>query len=458
MNRFSFYWRLVKLSSSGHCDYQVFPRVRDWLRQQGYEHLSDRALQLALFDGWRTGGSQADLAQLSLRCFVSHQIRQACYSLGRQFGQRYGFTPQDLLPFVLTDTVRPRPVRRAFALEILTSYRPDKQAQLSSWAIRLTKNHGALNDFLLEQGLYRVSDWAILNDTSRPQLTRILTDYHGESLSQVEMADELLHRYHQVYKRDRRQAQCGTRRCEQPTAKQLQQIDAQYPPEQVLAQLQTLADQLRQYRIYVRSGNPQAFKVMVSFEDLQHFTLEDWADVQNTNLIEGPDDPVVFFERYQHDLEQCLRQAIDAGLRQRLSQLRQRDALRAQAYLAAVHLFHGEGLSMGAIAQQLTQQFSPRLRFNNQVQITRLLQLRELRHQVRDLTLAQIRECVYQQSQHYLSDEQIAQLRPVIDAILAQAVDQIMAEAAAEAQTPNRQLSRSWFARQLCAVVPTLCA
>ncbi|MEO1592307.1 MAG: hypothetical protein AAFU71_13595 [Cyanobacteria bacterium J06632_22] len=416
----------------------------------------NRALQIELLNRWRGPAPDARLAELSLRCFVSHSIRRACQGLAHQFGQRHGFTAADLFPFVLTDTGRR--AHPPFSLEILATYCPQKQTQLGTWTIRLTKNHKALNHFLLEQGLYRVSDWAILNDTAPTQLSRILTEYHGYSPEQTDVARDLLQRYHQVYRRDRKQAHRGTRRCEQPTRNHLQHIAPAQPPEHTLAQLQALADQLRQYRIYIRSGNAQAFKGLVSFEDLPHFTLDNWADVQNTNLIEEQDEQSVFFEQYQHDLECCLRRAIATGLRQRLTQLRQRDALRAQAYLTAVHLFHQDGLSMGAIAQQLTQQFSPQLQFNNQVQITRLLQLRNLRHQVRQLTLSQIRDCVYEQSQHYLSDEQQVQLKPLIDAILAQTVDQIVAEAAAEAQCPNRQQTRSWFSRQLCEVVPTLCA
>lgn len=43
------------------------------------------------------------IAGLSLRCYVSHAIQSACQTLAQKFGQRYGFSPYDLLPIVLTD-------------------------------------------------------------------------------------------------------------------------------------------------------------------------------------------------------------------------------------------------------------------------------------------------------------------------------------------------------------------
>ena len=62
-----------------------------------------------------------------------------------------------------------------------------------------------LNRALLDYGLYRASDWAILTDTTPAQVERILSQYHLCSHYEVAEAVELLRRFHQVYSRDRLQ-------------------------------------------------------------------------------------------------------------------------------------------------------------------------------------------------------------------------------------------------------------
>jgi hypothetical protein len=437
-----------------------YPKVHDWFIHRFSTELSqasvaETAIQRVLVILGKAHHPDATLAQLSLRCFISHQIRKACLQLTRQFGHHYGFTVTELLPFVLDDDGRFATPYRPFAMEILETYDAQK-AQLSTWAIRLTKNHGPLNEFLLERGLYRVSDWAILNDTTPQQLQRIFQDFHRCSASEMIAARNLLQRYHQVYRCDRNRQRPQKRqglRCVPPTQQQLQQISPEQPPELVLAALQDIAEQLRQYRIYIRSGNAQVFQTVIPFDDLKNFQPEDIPDVENINLIHGEEDHLTFVKQYQADLEQCLQLALRQVLQRRLTVLKQRNLLRAQAYLEAVRLFHREGLSMAAIATQLTQQFAPQLHFHNQVQITRLLKLRHLRAEVREQMLKMAKTCVYQQVRHHVSGERLQAIRPMIDPIVTQAVDQIIAEAAAEAQTSNRRFPKSWFARQLCQVV-----
>lgn len=195
------YWQLVRLTSSGQCQVQVLPQVKAWF-QDAIAPAPDTDWAQMIFLAWAAGGPEADLAQLSLRCFISHQIQQVCLGLAQRFGRDYGFAATDLFYLVLDDDGRKAATPPPFSLEILTTYDPAKAA-LSTWASRRTSHHPALNQALLEKGLYRASDWAILNDTQPAQLQRILRQYHLCSEYEVAQAATLLERYQQVYQRAR---------------------------------------------------------------------------------------------------------------------------------------------------------------------------------------------------------------------------------------------------------------
>lgn len=458
MDSFSNYWQLAKITSSGRSFCKTFPKVQTWFLECFLSDLNDtseRYIQDTLVERWRAGGPEAAIAQLSLRCFVSHQIHNSCRHLAQQFGQHYGFSTTDLLPYVLDDNGRLHNDYRPFTLEILERYSPSK-SKLSTWTIHLTKNHRNLNDFLLQQGLYRISNWAILNDTTCAQLDRIFQSFYQFPEAERQSAQTLLQRYHQVYRRDRRlKTQTRNARCQSPTETQLREITPHQPPEQVLAQLEDLATKLRHYRIYRRSGHMHN---VVFLDELDNFALESYVTVDNSALNDELDEQRTFFQAYQQNLEHCLRQAIHQTLQQRVVSLQRRSMLKAQAYLEAVRLFHQEGLSMGEIATRLTQQFAPCVSFKNQVQITRLLKLKELRAQIRQLTLETITAFVYEAAGHHTSAQRLVELKPAIETILTQTIDQIIGEAAAEAQSPHRHQPESRLAITLCQVMAGLAA
>ncbi|WP_031293364.1 hypothetical protein [Leptolyngbya sp. Heron Island J] len=461
MESFSHYWQLAKITSSGRYCCQPFPHVQTWFEQcflSTLDDASDRDVQTALVKRWQTGGPDMSIAQLSLRCFISHHIYNTCRHLAQQFGQHYGFRTTDILPYVLDDNGRLRNSYRPFSLEILERYTMNK-AKLSTWTTHLTKNHRGLNDFLLEQGLYRISNWAILNDTTCSQLDRIFKNFYQFPQAERQAAQVLLQRYHQVYRRERHlklQTRRQGTRCQSPTYEQLQKIAINQSPEQVLAKLESLATKLRQYRIYKRSGNIQTLGNVIYLDELDNFSVERYMSVETAGHDEI-DEQQAFFQQYQTNLEQCLRQAIQQALQQRVASLRKRSSeLKAQAYLEAVRLFHQKGLSMGAIAARLSQQFSPHLSFNNQVQITRLLKLKELRTQIRQLTLDNIKNFVYEAAGQHTSAQRLTELAPSIETILTQTIDQIIGEAAAEAQSPNRHQPESRLTITLCEVVEHL--
>lgn len=107
---------------------------------------------------------------------------------------------------------------------------------------------------LLPHGIDLISDWAILNDLTSKQLRRRII--HFDTDIEIEQACHLLESYHAIYRKNllqlRRQGCRG--KC-LPTTAQLQQIaqDLQtktaqsYSPQQVMEQLQTIAQKLRNH-------------------------------------------------------------------------------------------------------------------------------------------------------------------------------------------------------------------
>ncbi|WP_201028011.1 hypothetical protein, partial [Salmonella enterica] len=134
-----------------------------------------------------------------------------------------------------------------------------------SWTHIKVTQHPALNQFLLDCGVYLISDWAILNDTQPKQIERIFKEFHAFTDREIEQAKQLLSSYHAVYRLQRLQHPGIRGKCNPPTTAQLQEIAQKlgnkgnqqklFATHNVMAQLQKLASQLREYRIYVRGGS-----------------------------------------------------------------------------------------------------------------------------------------------------------------------------------------------------------
>ncbi|MBE9136683.1 hypothetical protein IQ254_05615 [Nodosilinea sp. LEGE 07088] len=438
MNTAFRYWRLVRLDSAGRCRTQTLAPVQTWLRATFSGVIdapegADQQLLTALVEVYRAPGAEAELAQLSLRCYISHQIRQVCLQLAHQFGEHYGFNAADLFPLVLDDDGQRSPQYRPLSLEILDTYDPTK-AQLNTWTARLVKTHPDLDRALLERGLYRASDWAILNDTRTDQLQRILRQYHLCSDAEIALASQLLQRYHQVYLTARiEQYRAGKRgRCRPPTPEQLKRIDPQHEASDVLLRLKQLAAQLRQYRIHARGGNVTLYN--------RDFPIDQgWAPP-----AEDDADQAAFLATYQ----QVLRESLDAVLTQviqtQVTRLQMRTPPKDQAYVQGLRLFHCVGLAMGKLA--------PQIGLSTQVQVNRLLQLKRLRADVRYLLIPQLVERVRSQALDYVSAEQLQQIDRTLEHLLTENVDQLIGEAASEAQAPQRT-GKSLFAHRLCQTI-----
>lgn len=459
------YWKLVKLDSAGKSRTQALPEVQSFFGNTFPnlpEPIAHQPIQQSLMaiarpsksvgqsasKSVRTNDPQHSAAELSLRCFISKQIEQTCVQLEMQFGEMHGVRRSELFPLVLDDDGRPWKAEpeaggsyQSVARQILETFDPQR-ASLSTWTIRLVKHHRELNQFLLECGVYLLSDWAILNDTTSRKLQRLaagsLTAIEREQLIKV------LDAYHQVYRRDRLAArQAGAKgQCPEPTPEQLQEmaelLGSAMQPSQVLRQLRAIADRVRADRIASRTGRFQTVSIHASGEDDSR-DLDIAAPAAPSEEEKAAD---VFIELYREAFAQALTNAIKAAIEARTEKL---SGEKAQQYLKALRLFHAEGLSMTAIAAQVG--------LEKQFQVTRLLKLKELREDVQHRMIDLLKRYVSQKASEFVSPEQLLALDQKIEAALMEQVQALMEEDAAQAQAPKSFGKGSRFARSICGVL-----
>ncbi|MEO0688287.1 MAG: hypothetical protein AAFY76_25315, partial [Cyanobacteria bacterium J06649_11] len=123
----------------------------------------------------KVNSPECGAAELCLRCYISGLIIAVCSDLGVRFGNDNGFSRKDLLPFVLDDEVLLQSSRnnsyKSLATLIMQTFDSSK-GSLKTWVNRYVKQHPEIHRFLLEHGIFLISDWAILNDTNPKELQR----------------------------------------------------------------------------------------------------------------------------------------------------------------------------------------------------------------------------------------------------------------------------------------------
>jgi hypothetical protein len=451
MSTASQYWKLTKLMASGKTQAQELVEVRSFFQSKFPdlpEPVANGPIQSSLMAiALPTLPISDPLAQMSLRCFISKQIEMTCVQLEMQFGELHGVRRSELLPLVLDDDGRPwksesdpKTSYRSVARHVLETFDPDRSS-LANWTTRLVKHHRELNEFLLECGVYLLSDWAILNDTLPAKLRRVLSS--GEPLTEAEILRSLkiLDAYHQVYRRDRLAArQSGAKgQCPQPTEAQLEEMAQNLeisPPSRVMGELRRIADRLRAYRIAIRTGKMKTLSIHgTGDEDSREMDLP----APNPEESESDRMAEAFVVQYRHAFAEALEKAIQSAISARYQSL---SAPKNQQYLKAMMLFHQQGMSMTTIAQEvgLTKQF----------QVTRLLKLKELREAVRHEMMGLLKRYVKAQASAFVTVEQLERLDAKIETALVEQVDLLMAEDAAQAQSPKSYGKGSRFAKVLC--------
>lgn len=455
------YWQWVRIDATGQKKVEVVMPAKQFLRAQlsiavEQSSLSDDQLQQRLFQLWYHSedaiSRDQDLAGLCLKCFISNVIAQVCGQLYAQFGQDHGFTTQHLYSFVLDHG----PLNRQNQPHIQSSYQSliekilstfdIKQGSLSTWTAQLVRRDRSLNTFLLEHGVYLISDWAILNDTTPQQVSRILGEFHSLTSHEIEHNVNLLNRYHCVYRRDRiRQRQAGkTGRCQEPSLSQLQKIDQlgihnydQVESQTVLYQLQNLASLLREYRIYARGG-PAPTQSLDQLHPITGLAMQ----IAAPHSDERSDSQTQFLQKYRQQFQQSLDKAIEGILADKLKRFQTQKSNKSQQYLTALFLFHCQGWAMSDIA--------PRIDLKAQYQVTRLLQLKDLRADIRHQILLDLRDQVWLEAQQFTNPDRLQALNEQLDTLLTEQVDGVMQTAAAEASVPRNRPVNSLYAQRLC--------
>ncbi|MBD2464382.1 hypothetical protein H6G89_25585 [Oscillatoria sp. FACHB-1407] len=454
------YWKFVRLDATGRRQVEEIAAAKAFLLQQfgddlRQSDLADATIQRLLWQVWQSETTPSDerrLAEMCLRCYISNQIEQVCLHLEGQFGNEHGFTRYDLFPLVLNDVlevrrapqIATRTTYRSLATEILQSFDPAK-ASLSTWATRLVRHDKEVNAFLLDHGIYLISDWAILNDTTPKQLQRILAEFHALTIAEINQASQLLQAYHQIYRQDRlQQRQSGGKgQCPPPTLDQLRRI-AQYlegvtqklTPEATLSRLQALATLLRQYRIYVRGG--AAPTESLDQPEQQALAVE----LQSPERDAEQEEENEFLSFYRNQFLSSLDQTLAQVTSDRLGQLRRKGSEVMQQFLSGMHLFHCQGRSMTEIAAEVGLQA--------QYQVTRLLKLKEFRADVRQRLLLTLRDRILDKAREYADPNRLKSLDQTIDAALDEQIAAILQQAEAEASVARHCPLDSLFARRLC--------
>ncbi len=407
---------------------------------------------------------QAAIAGLCLRCYVSHAILGACHKLGRLFATSQ-VTYRDLLSLVLEDDGKAQIVLDQdgktqlmldaegnaqpthfplFAVEILRTFDPNRspetQASLTSWVYRHVKQNTKLKQFFAEQGVCLFSDWALLNKVSDRQLDELSA--HDRTLITA---------FHQVYRRDRRRGRSQqTGKCPDPTPAQLQEMchhlqqsGIRLSKSALLHELHGLAASLRHLDQWMSRGAPLAEPI-------------DSVDPHTGQVREFPsptaDHDVSMLEQQDiqdfchHQLQRCLGQAIAQGLADHVATVRSRPryAKFADRITQGLWMIYGQGKSQGEIA--------PSLGMTNQVQVSRVLDLRKLVNIVRSHTVDHLFQVLLDKA----TGLDLAQLATVPDyaknlqtAVEEFADTEIFQAADAEIMTAKHRLFRSLYAQQL---------
>ncbi|NEP05943.1 MAG: hypothetical protein F6K34_14590, partial [Okeania sp. SIO4D6] len=387
------YWRQIKINSSGSRQILEITEAKQFFTSNFPEYITDseisdiniqRQLLALVQDNSDTNLERNSLlAERCLLCFISWQIDSVCQQLAANFGTNHGFTRENLFPYVLTDDGRISSQKNqtsscSFAQEILQNFDPN-QSNLATWTTRKVKQHPELNSFLLECGVYLISDWAILNDTPPKQLEKIFSVFYNFTAFETRESIDILSSYHAIYRAQRRQKSLSRagRKCLPPTTEQLEQIaqliktktGKNISPKQVLTKLQDLASQIREYRISVRSGSLPTIPLDTS----NHKSLANQICI--VQEADSMDEQNEFLSNYRKQFLLSLDDAIAKVTDSWIQLLKKRKNKKMEQFIQGLHLYHCQGKSMTEIAQNVG--------LKAQYQVTRLLKLKSFRADIK---------------------------------------------------------------------------
>jgi hypothetical protein len=405
------------------------------------------------------------LSEGSLRCYISHFIRYVCISLEDRYRKRHSVYASDLYPLVLLDTPdqllgRNRQKDTKFmplSLKVINRFEPER-GELKSWTYKLTQQEDELSQYLRECGVLRITDWALLNGATVSSLRGVLVKSPGiqspVSPAELELAEGLLACYHDVYRRDRIQSLSGNRRrtCEPPSEDQLHRIARELEHrmsrtlsgQEVKEKLLKLAEAIRKCKLAQKGGRVEVISYDKPLEEDGSESILDM--ISSSEPSDNDREQDLFYEENRAQFIADARVAVRQVLEQWTEQ-RQKKGEHLQ-FMKGLLFFHCEGRSMGDFAAELGM--------NNQVKVTRLLKLKELRSDVGQKLLELNAESTRHLASQYLDPELLLKRYEAILAALSEHIKSFIAEAEAEASIPNNRTTDSLFARLLCEYLDTL--
>ncbi len=461
------YWNIWRISPTRervgyeHC---LVPTAQEFAQTQ-INNSQDENIQAVLLSHFHAIRSDVDIisrshAGLCLRCYVSDTILKACQKIDTLFSGDKQFTYQDLLPFVLNDDGQTLVILdsdrrnqlilndkgeaqtaayKFFSIKILQTFKSDFQSSMSldNWTYLQTKQNPELKDFLSEFGFKHLSDWALLNRARPKQLERLsVRDRHF-----VEV-------FHAVYRRDRLQQRAqGTRKCPDPSSKQLQEmliylleknVPIKSPPE-LMKELKQIAIQLRQYDIW-------SYREPLEIQDQDTGSYTIRPDLPNNSLNELDVEQREFVELLHDSLNLALTDAIKQEICDRIAGLQKskKYAILAQEFIPGLRLYYCQGISLKDIA--------PQLGMTSWDQARRVLNPGELLSKVRTLTVQQLLDSILKVAE----EKGLTKLPPepnylktLADQIEAFADEEIFTEAAEEIRAGKNRSMDSFYAQQL---------
>ncbi|MFM7366106.1 MAG: hypothetical protein ACKO11_16745 [Cuspidothrix sp.] len=467
MGVISRYWQLVKIDPSGRRQIQEITLAKAFFLEMFptatvNDDLPDAEINKKLLQlSQNAPADRCLLAERCLLCFISWQIEQVCLQLAAKFGTVHGFKCTDLLLCVLDDDGKLKPIGdyQSFSRQILQSFDPEK-SNLTTWTNTRVKQNHRLNQFLLECGVYLVSDWAILNDTKPKQLQRIFREFYCFSAGEILQAQQLLESYHAIYrtarleqlrknKEDNLEQPLKRRggKCTIPTIDQLQAIatllqsktNQTLSSETVMVQLQKLAEKLRQYRIYARGGSLPAESLDVVDPNVYD---EGIAGSHNTTqAINDEDEQTEFLQLYRSQFMASLQQALAIVTQRRVEQLQRKKGDKAKKFLFALQLFHCQNLSMTEIAVKVG--------LRAQDAVTRFLKLKDFRADVGQELLIILCNSVMELAKNYSHSDSLQTLEEKINIALNEQINHVIEAAEIQAQTAKTLTPKTSIFNQL---------
>jgi hypothetical protein len=410
------------------------------------EGVPDRELQRQLMQWFHNDDSRRQMAEVCLRCFISNQIKEVCLELEQKFGKKHDFTSAELLPMVLDSTCRSpcqttdqsQTTTRSLTTRILQTFDPDK-SNLSTWTVRMVKSDRLLKRFLLEHGIEQVTDWMILSYMNTGRLQRVLS--FDRTPAEINQALQLLDSFHQIYRTQLLQhRKAGTKsKYPDPTVQQLRQIAEQLSssrtlsPTQVLEQLQDMAKLLRGDRLSAGKG-------LARSKPLEQSKMP--AGRNTTSSEDDSNEQSEFLTAYCQQFDTCLAQCVKQVIQVRFTYLQDKKNQKAQNFLKALHLFHCQGVPMKEIA--------PQLGLKDQPQVSRLLELKNLRSDIGRRMLLCLRTRVLELAQCYVDPVQLKDLESKLQSILGEEISTLLEKSGKEAHIGHNRIMNSQLSQTIC--------